>query len=353
MLFYYIIAFVIVVLGFALEKKNRKLYACIVFAILTVIVGLRHYTIGVDTPNYVGIFNTISSVGVSQFMDSWLEIGFLYFNIFISKFTDSYTIFLLIIAIITNFSICKFIEKYSHNMTMSFLLIILTRMLFNEMNIMRQCLSVALFLISFDFIKKRNFIKFLIIISISSLIHKSSILLIPIYFLYGKKLGTRHKICLISLTAFIYVFFYIFFIRISTYFGTTYEQYVENFYGSNKIASVLSFFINLFILLLFFMINKIEKTKNNEDEIFLYNCQYILTLISFLCIKMSILSRVTVLFDVLILVSLPNYIRKIRNLKIRAAVYFGVVCFFLLSTSIILLYRPEWYKVIPYRFFWD
>ena len=112
----------------------------------------------------------------------------------------------------------------------------------------------------------------------------------------------------------------------------------------------MSFIINLLFLIMFFIIKKYcKKDKIDKFDIFLYNCHFIYTIISFLAIRMSVLSRITVFFDILIMVSIPNFIEKVSYYRLIVLIYYIVLLLLFISMLVVLIYRPEWYKVTPYR----
>lgn len=352
---YIFLVILILALGIILENKNRKLYSILVCIIFTLIIGLRHYSIGVDTPVYVSIFNRIVSSGLENYRTTWIETGFLYFYSIIGMISKDYSIMLLIISFLTNFAICKYIEKYSNNMCVSFMLIILTRIFFSEMNIIRQYLSVAVVLLAIPLIEKKKFIKFLLYILVASLFHKSSWALFFVYFLYNINISNKVKIITIIISLMIYNFYYSFFIKITSLFGGTYMYYVDNFIESNKLGSIITFIINLIILFVIEIIrsNKTIAEKIDKKDNFFYNCHFVLTFLSFLAIKMNILGRITIFFQVITTVALPNYINMLSNKKLVFILYIIILTCFFINMIVVLKYRPEWYNVLPYKFYWQ
>ena len=185
MYIYILLTVFIIIFGNIFEKKHKKIYAFMVFIIFTLIAGLRHYTIGCDTETYINIFNRIAYSGI--YYSSWLEPGWVYLNYFVSLISINSTFFLIIIAMVINGGICYFIYKYSDNMCESFLLIIFSRIFFNEMNIIRQYFSNAIILFGIKYIQDKKFIKYGLCVAIATLIHTSSCILIVLYFIRKTK----------------------------------------------------------------------------------------------------------------------------------------------------------------------
>lgn len=346
MFIYLLLLFSILLLGMFLEKNNKKTYSILICIILTLIAGLRHYTIGNDTITYLRFFNNV----LSSYMTSRYEIGFIYFTLFIRRITDNFTIYLLIISFLFNYIICKLIRKDSPNMIVSFLLFFLCRFFFNEMNIMRQYISTAIIILGFKYIYKREFLQYFICIIVATLFHKSAFLCIILYFLYNVKITKKISIiiCIASLVMFSLFYNVVNYITMKL---NMYETYVDLFYGSNKIGNVISFIICLSIIFLSFYINKITKNNSLDKKENYYKWLLILaTVTSFLSIKISILSRIKNYFDLFVVIFIPIIVEKINGKK-KFLIYFIIILLFGIYCILITHYRPNWNNVYPYYFY--
>ncbi len=72
---------------------------------------------------------------------------------------------------------------------------------FMWMNGMRQCLVICMFLFSIQFIRKREFLKFMAIIIPAFFIHKSVVIVLPLYFSFFSKDIFKSKILQLSILA--------------------------------------------------------------------------------------------------------------------------------------------------------
>lgn len=346
MFIYLLLLFSILLLGMFLEKNNKKTYSILICIILTLIAGLRHYTIGNDTITYLRFFNNV----LSSYMTSRYEIGFIYFTLFIRRITDNFTIYLLIISFLFNYIICKLIRKDSPNMIVSFLLFFLCRFFFNEMNIMRQYISIAIIILGFKYIYKREFLQYFICIIVATLFHKSAFLCIILYFLYNVKITKKISIiiCIASLVMFSLFYNVVNYITMKL---NMYETYVDLFYGSNKIGNVISFIICLSIIFLSFYINKITKNNSLDKKENYYKWLLILaTVTSFLSIKISIFSRIKNYFDLFVVIFIPIIVEKINGKK-KFLIYFIIILLFGIYCILITHYRPNWNNIYPYYFY--
>lgn len=339
-------------LGVIFEKKNRKLYAFLVLLMFSLTMGLRHYTIGNDTQTYVNIFYRISNLGIESYKgNEWLEIGWVYVNYFISRFSQNYTIFLLLVSMIINIGLVYYIYKYSKDMTFSFLLIFFSRIFFSEMVIMRQFFAIIFIIFGLRYLvgEKKSFIKYFICVLLATLIHRSCLLFLLLYFIKDLKLTTNKKIWIsVTSTAIFFALYNV--INFITNKIGFYQNYIENF-GSNNLASIFDFAIYLTEMLFIDNLYKKEiKDETGLDNLF-YNMLFFGMIISFLSIRINILSRILHFFDVTNTIFLANRISQISNQKNKKILKIIVLTLYFISMCIVLIYRPDWYNVVPYRFY--
>ncbi len=352
MLIYYLLIVAIIFFGIFLEKKHKKTYAIIVFIMLTLIAGLRKYTIGNDTGNYVSFFNKVILYGSNIFKTSRFEVAYVLFNFIISKISSNYTVLLFFAASITNACICQFVYKYSKNMTFSFLLFIVCRFFFSEMNIIREFLAIAIVLYSIKYIENRKIVKYILMIIIASMFHVSALVAVVLYFLYGLDLSKKNRFYLILATGLCYVFLYDILTYVTSSLGT-YTLYVQEYYNSNELANILLFLISVLVFVFVSFIKNKKEVETDKNDILLYNISFVNVLLNFLAIRISILSRVSTYFDVFSIVLIANYIAKLENKRTRALCYILVFVGFLCYCLTITYLRPNWNHINPYMFYWQ
>ncbi len=362
MIYYYMLLLLLIMLCFFVKNNNKtqkKVAIAIIVVLLTLLAGLRHYTIGNDTTVYLNNYNQITIYGSDLFDSSHFEIGYNYLVLFATSLGLSFNAFLLIISLMMNIGVGVFIYKYSKQPMFSFILFILLRLFFCEINIMREFLALTIFLSSIRFIEKRNFIKFLLVVVLASLFHSSALFAIIIYFLYNLKLTPIKKLSFATATVVVYAFLY----NILTYITQTlgiYERYVDDYYGSNRLASIVLAIISIVVYLFFKIIQKkhLDKEKMldkiQEHRLTFYsNILFFSIIFSIIAIRISVFSRLSLYYQIFNIIAIPNVIRLIPNPKKRALWYIIVfVCFFIYFITVLYL-RPNWNMVNPYRFYWE
>lgn len=361
MIYYLLLLLVLIVFCFITKNDNKtrkKVAITIMVILLTLVAGLRHYMVGSDTIIYYNSYNRMATYGSALLDTSYFEIGYNYLVLFATSLGLDFNAFLLIISLIMNIGAGVFIYKYSKQPMFSFILFILLRLFFCEMNIMREFLAIIIFLGSIKFVEERKFVKFLFMVILASLFHSSELFTIVIYFLYNLKLTPLKKMFFAVATALTCVFLYGILVHATQAFGV-YGGYIDDYFGSNKLASIVMVIINVVVYLFFKIIRK--KYSNEEQALdeaqrkrldFYGNILFFTIIFSIIAIRISIFNRLALYYQIFDIIAIPNVIQLITDSKKRLFWYIIIfVCFFVYFV-VTLYFRPEWNNVVPYRFFW-
>lgn len=143
--------------------------------------------IGYDFFSYEKIYNYIHVYQMGM-KDLNIETGYY----FLMKYSNSYITLVVISSSVAIFLKLIFIYKYSENKFMSLLLYFSGVFIMFDMGVIRQGIAIAIALISIKYIKEKSFMKFMLIIILSSFFHISSLVFIPLYFIANKSLNRWH-----------------------------------------------------------------------------------------------------------------------------------------------------------------
>ena len=168
-------------------KKGLLLIGC---AWLVFHDGFR-WQIGSDWDKYYTFFNFCLTDNPEE-----LEPGYVLINQFVREFTDNYSYFLVLFALIEYSSLFIFIRKFSPYKLLS--LFLFYGLFFGYMGMNRQFLAVFACCLSVPFIIKKQKWPYILMMLIAFTFHKSSILFWPAYFL-TYKINRKAIIALISL----------------------------------------------------------------------------------------------------------------------------------------------------------
>lgn len=362
MLIYFIILLIIVLLGlilkpnFASNNTNKKIFIIITFILLFCVSGFRNKNVGVDTLQYYNAFKRISLIDISNFNVFRYEYGFTFLCWILSKISNNPQILLIVTSFFINYSILRFIYKHSNNVFISVLIYVLLNFYFSYMNIMRQAIAISIVLWGYDFIIENKNIKFVLTCLFASLFHESALLaillLIPNYFRFNKKM-------LFCVFVFVIVAFFYgekFFIFLSNYSPrlleyTNSKYNVSNYFGAllDALVYVLTYIIGL--LTIKKNSNQLSNITAIKEKNMMLGILGMACIFQSLVIKVSIFNRFSPYFTIFIILWIPHTIEKITNKKRKTLYYLTLLFIFFLYWLIIMLFRPQWYGVVPYSLF--
>lgn len=182
----------IIYLGSSDKKslKDRRFYI-ITFSILFVLHGFLDPDTLPDIPVYKNVFDRLASKPLSAaFTDSEMEYGenfevlFKFLLSVVGHIWQNIAFFLFLYSFVICTIYFKFLKKYSPYFGLSVLLFIVLP--FNQsIFVLRQHLSIAILLLSYEYIIERKVWRFLFLVTLATLFHTSSLVFYPVYFLYG------------------------------------------------------------------------------------------------------------------------------------------------------------------------
>ncbi len=352
-------------------KTSKKLFAwiCLLWAL---IFGLRSYGTGNDTPDYWDFFINKSSQYGNVSGYSELEIGFLYFARFIKVFSNSPTFFFIVISSCLFFVIYKLYTEHSTNnnyyigLLAAFLLVdLFVPLMVAIRQVTSFCVMIpGILLLTSDgsnFVVKKNKKKIFVglcLLSLSILVHKSSIIIIPflllIYFVPMNRMVLTTLLCVSVILSFLFMeqigyVFNTFFIMFGDANFSSVNSDVMNIYANDFgdniqktmtfIAWALPAFLNLYL------------ADGKQIKSFYYRC-YIISVCVFLLFSSSFLVHRIV--TPLLLLGFTQYIPSCLKLKTR---WYRVYLFFVLALLIKAFMRysnwPATDTCLPYHFFWQ
>lgn len=222
-------------------KKNR-LFLFVSFVVLWYVHSMVDVYSVPDLDAYEDYFQQSSKLTfyqafVSGIIDRKIEVGYIILFRLVGYITSNFQVFLALYSFVLLFIYYKLIEKESPFVFCSVALLLVVP--YNQsIFVIRQHLALAILLASFPFIRDRKLIKFLLMVALASLMHRTAIIFGVVYFIYGIQ-GKKTKSILIAIGA-IAVFF---FIAIAGYIGSSlgvYQTYLESEEGQNATGIIIS-----------------------------------------------------------------------------------------------------------------
>lgn len=343
----------IILLGISMKPNNsnkrKKIYMIIVSIALIIVSAIRHYTVGVDTEQYAKAYQIIRNIDFFNYSTLRYEVGFFSICKFLNYFTDNYQALMICTSFFIFGTMGWFIYKNSKDVIMSSILFITLNYYALYMSAMRQAIAVAILAIAFELLKKKKYIKYIILVLIASLFHQSAVVMLLLIFFTDKKFKVKniYATIIISISAFLLansVF------NVITKIFPIYSGYGESqFFKANYFAALINTLVSLVILLVGVYCNsKSDEDKDKNLLAYIMCLNYIFYVIT---MKISIFSRVTIYFSYFSTIWLANSINNIQIKEQKILVQYIVVLCTILYWLIISIYRPEWHGVVPYKTF--
>lgn len=304
-----------------LFEKTAKWFLLIFIIIFS---GLR-FQIGWDYDTYTKLFFRTDEL--ADIEPSWRFL-ILFFNYTTG---NAQTLFFLSSIIIYSLLIA-FIYKYSSSPLLSVLIFICFPLYYGEsLSCIRQYIAVVFFLLSYKFLLKRNFLKFLLTNAIGISFHYSTVIVIPIYFIVHKHISNRILILLIIGSFFLYALIIYFFpgFELLQKYSLYMDEGIE--VGSSSGIDVIIRYLLIIALLL-------SRKKLDYDNDIRVRTTFNLYIIgALICSGLYFyppfrrMSYFFMIFEVLIIADLYRVYFKENPLKIKAIILYLYICFAVLS----------------------
>lgn len=321
------------------KKKVRKALISLVSLQLILILSLRHYSVGVDIEGYLSFFRW-ATLGLTS--EHRFEIGYKLYNKLVSFFTSNEQVFLAITAIVSLAPIGRFIYKHSKMPFLSFTLYIVFNYFSFIFSGLRQGIAYAIVFISYDYIRQRKLLKFLIAVVLAGLFHKSALIFLPAYFLY------KIKISKIKLIRFIIVDIVLFIFR-----RQIMQFFIDNFYQDFYIIETSAYtwmtFCTTILLFGSFFYKKVASNSKGSEG--LYMLLFVgVSLMMFATVGTNVM-RMANYYYMFVIIFIPEVFSVLK--KEKSLVLIG----YALTIGLILIYfkflNDNTHHIVPYKFFWQ
>lgn len=199
------------------NKKNTKAFMILCSVALIFVLGLRsRYTGSMDTylyttvfigaQNYPNLMDYLTRVDVFDGFFLLSEGGFHIYTWLAAHIFPEAQWFLLLTATVIVCCTASFISHNSEDPMVSWIVFICLGSMTFAMNGMRQALAMSICLLSYRYAREKKFFRFLLIVLIATLFHKSAMIFIIVYFLRNLRLNWKSGVILGAIVATFLVF---------------------------------------------------------------------------------------------------------------------------------------------------
>lgn len=327
------------------DKWSKRIYFVLVVIALALVAGLRHVTIGIDTPNYYDIFKRASVMSLDTILKDQtgeVERGFMVFQHFVAMISTNFNVLLIIISFIFVSSVAILIYRNSSESCLSFIFFIGLGFYTFSMTGLRQSLALAIILFSFNFIKQRRLIPFLIFVILASTIHLSALVFIPAYFLGYKRITKSYVVIATVLIPLSFILKGPIFSFLSKLSGYGYNPFANE--GPYLLVGLM------IIVLLAGFIQREDVLARDTDNIIFYNMSIISIMLGMLTFVNPSALRAAYYYHIYLILFIPEIVMSVRDKRLRNILYaIGLVGIVFLEIRE-LNSNPS---LVPYMFFWQ
>ncbi len=199
MLPYLLVSVSVAFLGIISNKRNQRITLAIAFVILAVFSGFRGDFTS-DYNNYCRIFDEVNAYDTIFAMwaaPNYTEVGINTAMYLFGRVINSGEWFLCLVSFVTVALFFKEIVRKSPMPWISILIFIGIDLYYDSFNVSRQLLAAALIFSCSRLLTERKFLKYCIAVLLISTIHRTALLMIPMYFLLYIK-PTKKNITLLT-----------------------------------------------------------------------------------------------------------------------------------------------------------
>lgn len=304
---------------------------CRIVAIQWILIsGLRGWSVGADTYAYYDIFENMKSTSWKSVLGdtfnylfrglSTKDPGYEVLTKLIQVVFKDYQLFLLIIAILFMTMMAIWIYRNSASPCTSFILFSTLFYSFYAITGHRQTIATALVtFVGYDLIRQRKLWRFLAVVFVAFLIHKSSLVVLPLYFIAGLPVTMGYMILCAVIVVVVAVLGKRFYGPIALWIGYS-EKQVDSVGGAETYALLLV----LLCIVIWILYPRIKNHRDDAPLLFHIN---IMTLISgLLVLQNQGFMRIQQYFSLFLMITVPEVINTVKR-EYRLLVYllFGMV----------------------------
>ena len=335
-----------------LKKKAFVVLQCIQWVLIS---SLRADTVGADTLNYTTIFEMHTELSWKECFEYFktyytnpeyierfdifdFEPGYILFEKLVATIWNNQIFYKFVVSAIFMTSLGCFVYKNSDDPFLAFLLY--CGLFYNMFSLTgyRQVMSVAIGILwSYEYIKQRKFFKFLLLVLLASLLHKTTLVFIVFYFLSRKKITNTYLVCVVIAVAGMIMFRSQLFDLVKGFVG--YEEY-----GADAGFTQVNFLL-MFCLLSILAIWRYPAIMRKTPNAHMYYNGLILSaaMIPFAMVSPTAM-RLVYDFAFMLMILVPKVFNSFKDKRNATILYVGSILIFGFFIAT---------KAFPYEFFWQ
>ena len=349
---YLIVNFIIILSAIIFEVKIKDLnynkisilYLSIIGILLTLFSGLRGDFTS-DYKAYSYLFHFYNDFNFKKIFtyNFGQEIGYVILNKIVGILTNNVVFIMLLTSLIIVVLYFKEIKRDSVCIWLSVLLFTTIGQYYISFNLIRQIISAGIIFSGSRFLYKRDFKKYLVIIIIASLFHKTAAIMVVFYFILNQKFNFKKILLVILGTIIFFDFTNIILAFIQKFF---YSYYNQSDYGMSGFS--LNNIILPVAILAFVILNKNYIELNNNKVNIWTNAVVFYTFFTILGLRVQMIERLANFFSPYVLLLIPYIIMNMKD-KCSKNIY---ILIFVFMSLVYCYYAYSGTGYDPFYFIW-
>lgn len=191
--------------------------------ILAFVSGFRWY-VGTDFGGYVSLFYRAPYI-LWNAIRTYSEPGTPFISLIARYIYNKPVSFFVLSSLLTVFLYINTIKKYSNDFLLSVLLYVFIGSWHGAFNGVRQYIAAAIVFAGHRYIYERKFVKYLLVVAIASLFHRTVWIMAPVYFIVSRKITLKNLVLAIAASVALRLSYELLFSIMSVLKGSDQTQY--------------------------------------------------------------------------------------------------------------------------------
>lgn len=331
-----------------LENRNKAYVICVSIC-LFLVLALRDYSVGIDLENYIPLYIYWGKIDWGNLWNARreCEYGYVLLNKLLYCISESPRLLLMFCAAVQMVCYGYSIYKESKEVQFSFIMFLTLGIFQGSASSLRQSTAACILMVAYQYIRERNIKRFVLLVMVAFSIHKSALIFLPLYFLYGIKM--KAWIVLTAAVSYIVCLFFgsrilkeiIQFTGYTRYFSSDYSLSGEGEMGLLIMISAL--------IVIFFII---YVGNYNVEFSFSMFILLVMELFIILTFYLGIVARIIKYFIFASTIAVPNLAVENRN-KHNKSIVKIISCFVFFLYYVLVLAKSDMGQTFVYKFWWQ
>ncbi len=343
---------VIFILGLAMffmfaKIHDDKKYVFLCMFVLFLVAALRHESVGGDIVNYITSYEQYAKYSLKEILELYITDDFKDPTYYLTGWLFSRIFhnpqwWLAFVAFAFCGTLGRLIYKESKVPALSIIALMALGFYSFSMTGLRQTLAIVLVVFSYEPLKERKLILFVLLVFAASLYHQTALIFLMAYPIVNVEIGKYHLIA----AAVVFIIFFAFQSQLLEFMNTfLQEERYEGYTSGDASQLTISGFIIQAAIFVYAIFYYKTAVKDNKEILVLYNLSFIGLMFQLYSSFIAEMFRISMYFSVFNVLLIPN----VSVCEKRHSVRTGVQLLLFLALLINLFKNGASY----YKFFWE